>query len=917
MMNSGSGDIRARGAPARGPAASGFQYAPQPGGGNAADPNAATAAGGYGYSDGGGGQQQQQQQYQQQQPPGMSYGGGGGNNGGYGQQQQQQQQQAPSPSYNNNNNNSYGNNSNNSSMSGGGGVEAGMGSGGSGGGMYIDAKHHNSGATKADNQRSLRIFDSCMAMCIIACAVLSFIAIVMLGSAGGCWYLTFVLAVTAGTFAFCMKLNRYIIGRDDQNPQMQSIASFIREGSEGFLQIQYTAIAYMAVIVGGGVFVVYLFRESPSRSVSRVTLAILTAISFFIGAFCSATAGYIGVWVSVRVNLRVALAAAKYQYREALLLSFRGGAVSSALSGGLVVLGLVALYEAVYIVLVLMMGVESKFVPMLLAGYGFGASFVALFMQLGGGIYTKAADVGADMVGKIEQNIPEDDPRNPAVIADLVGDNVGDCAGSMADVFESIAAEMIGTMILGSTLAHSSKMGDATIGYVFFPLVVHACDLLVSCIGIWNVDPKNDQEDALVSMKRGYTFAALTAVVCFMLTCRVMLYTDVAPSAWWYFGLCGLVGISASYMLVIVTQYYTDYVHAPVASIAEASKTGHGTNIIAGIGVGMESTCLPVIFIAASLMCSYYLGKNSGLPGHAAGIYGTAVATMGMLCTAVFILSMNNFGPIADNAGGIVEMSGQPESVRAITDRLDAVGNVTKAATKGYAVGGSALACFVLFQAFLDETSEFTGTVFDSVNAAKIEVFCGGLLGVMMIFLFTGWSMKAVGRTAQEVVWEVRRQFKDMPGIMEGTVKPQYGQCVKIVTKAALREMRAPALLALGAPVVIGFSARYLGEATGRPMLGVEVAAGFLLFGSLTGLVMAIFLDNAGGAWDNAKKLIESQGLKGTEMHKAAVTGDTVGDPFKDTAGPALHVIITTMSTTILVLGPLFIGSSVVLQQSN
>jgi len=391
--------------------------------------------------------------------------------------------------------------------------------------------------------------------------------------------------------------------------------------------------------------------------------------------------------------------------------------------------------------------------------------------------------------------------------------------------------------------------------------------------------------------------------------------------------------------LVLITQYYTDYTHSPVKKISKASKTGHGTNIIAGISVGMESTGLPVIVISISLLISYKLGYSSGITydinnisfdngnmipdnldelnleiQHLAGLFGTACATMGMLCTAVFVLSMNNFGPIADNAGGVVEMSEQPHEVRVITDRLDAVGNVTKAATKGYAVGGSALACFLLFNAFLDDITVISNTKFKVVDITKIEVMISGLIGIMMVFLFVGWSISAVGHTAEDVVTEVRRQFREIPGLMQGKNKPNYKRCVEIVTKAALDKMKKPALLALLTPIFVGVLFRFIGDIynldnSGINLLGVECLSSFLIFGTLTGLLMAIFLDNSGGAWDNAKKLIESKNLKNTYEHSSAITGDTVGDPFKDTAGPALHVVMTTMSTTSLVLAPIFIGN--------
>lgn len=760
---------------------------------------------------------------------------------------------------------------------------------------------------KSDNQRSIDVFSQFMQINIIIASVCAFLSLFVLGWSG--LYVAATLSICIASFLYSTWMVKWMLARDDSTAEMRRISDAIRSGSEGFLSVQYTTIAQFAVIVSVVLFFIYMLRPvPPGTNLSQTTLAFLTSLSFLIGAFCSGLAGYVGVWISVRVNLRVAVASSNFNYNDALRLAFRGGAVSSVVSASMCISGISLLYLFCHIVFVSWSNMPAEQVPMLLAGYGFGASFVALFMQLGGGIYTKAADVGADLVGKVEQDIPEDDPRNPAVIADLVGDNVGDCAGSMADVFESIAAEMIGTMILGATLAHEAKV-ESPIAFIFFPLIVHAFDLVVSGIGIYTVRSDSDAEDPLDSMKRGYVISMCLAIVGFVTTCRIMLVTAVAPDAWWHFALCGVVGIITSYLLLLITQFYTDYQHSPTQRIANASKTGHATNIIAGVAVGMESTAMPIIVISTALLISFNLGATSGLPSVAAGVFGTAVATMGMLCTAVFILSMNNFGPIADNAGGIVEMSGQSEQVRTITDRLDSVGNVTKAAAKGYAVGGSALACFVLFQAFLDEVNTFTVVEFTQINLAQVEVVVGGLLGIMMIFLFTGWAISAVGCTAEKVVWEVRRQFKEKPGIMDGSELPDYNACVSIVTRAALREMIRPATLALAAPVSIGFLFKFIGELTGRYMLGIEVVGSFMLFGTLTGLLMAIFLDNSGGSWDNAKKYIEANGQKGSEAHKASVTGDTVGDPFKDTAGPALHVIITTMSTTILVLGPLFIGT--------
>ena len=431
-------------------------------------------------------------------------------------------------------------------------------------------------------------------------------------------------------------------------------------------------------------------------------------------------------------------------------------------------------------------------------------------------IYTKAADVGADMCGKIEANIPEDDPRNPAVIADLVGDNVGDCAGSMADVFESIAAEIIGTMILSATLSSVANFDEATsISYLFFPLMIHTIDLIVSSIGIYSFTGKGGE--VLVLMKKSYLYSVMSAIFLFFIISRLCLYTTIAPNAWFHFFLCGLIGICTAFLLVLGTQYYTDYAYDPVKRIAEASKTGDGTNVIMGVSVGMESTAFPIIIITIALYLSYTLGSTSnGLPTLQAGVFGTACATMGMLCTAVFILSMNNFGPIADNAGGIVEMSGQSDEVRDITDSLDAVGNVTKAASKGYAVGGSALACFVLFQAFIDEMSSYIPDdllhELSIINLNQIEIIIAGMIGIMLVFLFTGLSISSVGKAAEKVVWEVRRQFKNNPGIMNGTIIPDYVKCVTIVTKEALKEMIKPASIALLAPLFIGFIAYQIGK---------------------------------------------------------------------------------------------------------
>ena len=593
-------------------------------------------------------------------------------------------------------------------------------------------------------------------------------------------------------------------------------------------------------------------------------LGIITAISFLFGAVCSAASGYISMWVAAQSNIRVA-SAGRRSYTEALIVCFNGGAFSALLNLTLCVAGVSTLYAILYQLFVIGGSLNPEDLPMLMVGYGFGASFVALFMQLGGGIYTKAADVGADLVGKVESNIPEDDPRNPAVIADLVGDMVGDCVGSSADVFESVAAEIIGAMILGSTVVREAGLEESqVVKFLFFPLIVHAMDIIVSSIGIYSVEHLNSgskDSNPMVQLQKGYRVAMALAVAGFyIITWWLLDVTDPATgnSSSFKFFLCGIVGMVCAYVIVLSTQYYTDYEYQPVQSIAEASSTGHGTNIIVGISVGMKATCIPTIAVAVSVLMAYHLGASTNIgEGHNAGLFGTAVATMGMLSNAVYILSMNNFGPIADNAGGIAEMSLQPAAVRDATDRLDAAGNVTKAITKGYSIGSASMACFLLFGAFMDEFSEFAGIPFHTVDIATPEVLVGGLIGSMVIFYFTGLAVSAVGRTAHEVVLEVRRQFRENPDIMSYKTKPDYERCVSLVTAAALKEMQFPGLICVGTPILIGVIFRIVGEMQGRALLGAEVLAAYLMFGTVTGILMALFLDTSGGAWDNAKKFIE------------------------------------------------------------
>jgi K(+)-stimulated pyrophosphate-energized sodium pump len=685
-----------------------------------------------------------------------------------------------------------------------------------------------------------------------------------------------VFSLLVGLFAlvFAAYLARYVLQQESGSLEMQQIAGAIREGAEAFLRRQYRTIGIMTLGLAIVMFVCYGIWGSWEMS-ARTTFA------FILGAACSALSGYIGMYISIRANVRTANAA-RTSLGRALVIAFRGGAVSGITVVALSLLGVGGLFY-------LYGGaVEPQKVPFMIVGYGFGASFVALFAQLGGGIYTKGADVGADLVGKVEAGIPEDDPRNPAVIADLVGDNVGDCAGRGADLFESTAAENIGAMILGVALYPIFGLNG-----IMFPMVARALGLIASIIGIMAVRG-GEHEDPMTTLNRGYYITTVIATVGFFLATWQML------GNLWFF-LAGLSGIVTSLLFVYITEYYTEHRFRPVQSIARASQTGAATNIITGMSIGLECTALPTIVIAAALLFSYYCGVWSGVTdaqGHPiGGLYGTALATMGMLASCGYILAMDTFGPITDNAGGIIEMSGAVEEVRQKTDRLDAVGNTTKALTKGYAIGSAALAAFLLFSAYMDEVSALTGHLFAVVNLAKVHVFIGGLLGAMLVFLFSALAIRAVGRTAYYVINEVRRQFHEHPAIMRGELKPDYARCVDIVTAGALKEMVIPGLLAVGMPVAVGL------------LLRAEAVAALLMVGTITGILLATVMNNAGGAWDNAKKYVESgaYGGKRSEAHIATVVGDTVGDPFKDTAGPSLHVLIKLLSTITLVLAPLFI----------
>ncbi len=717
-----------------------------------------------------------------------------------------------------------------------------------------------------------------------------------------------IIGVSGMSLLFAVWLARWVLARGRGTPAMQAISNAIQEGAEAYLARQYKTIGIMAIIVAGLLGVGYgFFRASTEHDpVSDAkTFALYVTISFLLGAISSGIAGYMGMWTSIRANIRVA-AAATNSMNEALQVALRGGAVSGLFTVAMSLLGVGGLFAILGMLTPGGMSSDewATKIPFLIVGYGFGASFVALFAQLGGGIYTKAADVGADLVGKVEAGIPEDDPRNPAVIADLVGDNVGDCAGRGADLFESTAAENIGAMILGVLLF--STFG---ISGILFPLVIGALGLIASIVGVMVVKT-TEEADPMQALNRGFYVTTALVLVGMVFATRWLLNPASAPDAWWHFLLCGIVGIITSVAFVFITQYYTEYRYRPVLSIAEASQTGPATNIIAGIAVGMESTVMPVITISIAIISSYWLGNNSGLVNEAGvatgGLFGTAVATMGMLGSAGYILAMDVFGPITDNAGGIVEMSKQPQSVRDKTDRLDSVGNTTKALTKGYAIGSAALAAFLLFSAYLDEVYNYT-KVRIGVDLSKPAVFVGALLGGMLVFWFSSLAISAVRKAASSVITEVRRQFKERPGIMLGTELPDYGRCVDIVTVGALKAMVLPGALVVLFPIVVGLTfKRFGGEGE---YLGAEAVAGLLMVGTIVGILMAGFLNNGGGAWDNAKKYIETgaYGGKKSDAHKAAVVGDTVGDPFKDTAGPSLHVLVKLLSTITLVLAPLFI----------
>jgi K(+)-stimulated pyrophosphate-energized sodium pump len=656
------------------------------------------------------------------------------------------------------------------------------------------------------------------------------------------------------------------------NERMTSIADAIKQGAMAYMNRQYRTIFVVALIITALFALVAYLQEG-----AEATLWWWTTIGFAVGALFSAISGYIGMNIAVRSNVRVA-EAARQSLGSALGIAFNGGAVAGLAVAGLALLGVAGFFFLFYSIL----GLPNPVEP--LVGFAFGASLISLFARVGGGIYTKAADVGADLVGKLEAGIPEDDPRNPAVIADNVGDNVGDCAGMGADLFETYAVTAIGAVFLGYLLPATPEVS----ALVTYPLFLGAVAILASIAGIYFVRLGGDG-NIMRALYRGVFASAGFSIVGFLIVSFLMLrgfdFAAVAAfpdgANWFRVFVSGIIGMVVMILIMFITEYYTSTRYAPVQRIARASVTGSATNIISGLAVGMQSTFLPVVVLAIAIFLSYLL----------AGLYGIAIAAVAMLSVTGMVVAMDTYGPITDNAGGIAEMSDLPPEVRRNTDALDAVGNTTKATTKGYAIGSAGLAALVLF-------ADYTHRLELADGAFRLDdpiILVGLLIGAMLPFLFSAFLMEAVGKAAGSVIEEVRRQFREIPGIMEGTAKPEYGTCVDIVTRSALREMALPGIMAVVAPLIVGF------------LWGVLALGGLLIGVIASGLMMALMMANGGGAWDNAKKYIEdgNYGGKGSEAHAAAVVGDTVGDPYKDTAGPSINPLIKVINTVALIFAVL------------